>query len=172
MKIGFTGHRPPKAFYRHNKAYTQECFNLLEEFLDYELIHKSYLKDVEIFNVGGALGFDTVVAEVLFFYKCKVNLYLPFKIFGSNWYSNTDRIRLEKHKNLANKVIYTSETNTYVVRLLDDRNKAIVDNSDIIIALWDGNKSGTKNCINYAEKKDKEVINLWNEWVKFYDNYR
>lgn len=37
------------------------------------------------------------------------------------------------------------------------RNKDIVNNSDIIIAFWDGISKGTENTINYARKQKKEV---------------
>jgi uncharacterized phage-like protein YoqJ len=179
MNIGFTGHRPPKVFYKHDKVYTQECFDILYDFVKGILIDYTF-KPNNNYNTGGALGFDTVVAEyILNSYpietknkvsKCYVlNLYLPFKSFGSKWYSKIDKDRLEKHKKLANKVNYVSETNNYSVRLMMDRNKAIVDNSDVIIALWDGNKSGTKNCVDYAKKQGKEVINIWSDWVKYYE---
>lgn len=38
------------------------------------------------------------------------------------------------------------------------RNKDIVDNSDIVVAFWDGISKGTKNSIDYATKKCKKVI--------------
>ena len=34
----------------------------------------------------------------------------------------------------------------------------MVYESDKVIAVWDGSKSGTCNCIKYAEKKNKEII--------------
>ena len=36
----------------------------------------------------------------------------------------------------------------------------MVDNSDIIIAVWDGTKGGTYNCVQYAKKKNKEIIQI------------
>jgi predicted Rossmann fold nucleotide-binding protein DprA/Smf involved in DNA uptake len=38
------------------------------------------------------------------------------------------------------------------------RNKLIVDNSDIIIAFWNGISRGTKHSIDYATSKKKKVI--------------
>ena len=38
------------------------------------------------------------------------------------------------------------------------RNTTIVDNSDIVVAFWDGESSGTKDSITKAEKKGKKVI--------------
>lgn len=38
------------------------------------------------------------------------------------------------------------------------RNKTIVDNSDVVVAFWDGSSKGTKNSIDYATKTGKDVI--------------
>ena len=38
------------------------------------------------------------------------------------------------------------------------RNRAIVDSADIVVAFWDGKSRGTKYTIDYAEKKNKEII--------------
>lgn len=34
----------------------------------------------------------------------------------------------------------------------------MVDNSDLLIAIFNGNKSGTANCVNYAKSKNKKTI--------------
>ena len=38
------------------------------------------------------------------------------------------------------------------------RNKYMVDNSDVVIAVWNGKKSGTGNTVDYALKNGKKVI--------------
>jgi len=42
-----------------------------------------------------------------------------------------------------------------------DRNKLIVDNSDIIVAFWDGKSTGTLNTVNYAKRDGKKVLVYW-----------
>ena len=177
MKIGFTGHRPKKVFYKHDKAYTQECFELLYDFVEYtifdynnEKLSKYIFAERNLYNTGGALGYDTAIAQHILDTKNTLDLYLPYKSYGSNWYSNNDRIRLEKHKHQANKVIYINENNTFCTSIMYERNKHIVDNSDVIIALWDGSKSGTKQCVDYAREQSKKVINIWDNWKEYYEN--
>lgn len=34
----------------------------------------------------------------------------------------------------------------------------MVNNSDIVIAVWNGSKGGTGNCVNYAKMQKKEII--------------
>lgn len=41
---------------------------------------------------------------------------------------------------------------------MQKRNEYMVDHSDKVIAVWDGSKSGTKNCIDYAKKVGKDII--------------
>lgn len=38
------------------------------------------------------------------------------------------------------------------------RNQLIVDDSDIVIAFWDGASTGTKSTIDFAKNEGKEVI--------------
>lgn len=45
------------------------------------------------------------------------------------------------------------------------RNKWMVDNSDRLCALWNGDISGgTFNCVQYARKKKKPIDNLWDDF--------
>lgn len=59
--------------------------------------------------------------------------------------------------NKADKVHYVSEE-PYTAWCLQVRNEWMVDNSDYIIGVWDGTEGGTANCINYAKKKDKNIV--------------
>ncbi len=43
-----------------------------------------------------------------------------------------------------------------------ERNKTIVDNSDMVIAFWDGKSRGTKFTIDYATRQEKSI-----EIIKF-----
>jgi hypothetical protein len=42
------------------------------------------------------------------------------------------------------------------------RNKQIIDDSDCVIAIWDGVSKGTKNSIDHAKKQNKQLF-IWNE---------
>ena len=39
-----------------------------------------------------------------------------------------------------------------------ERNKQIVDRSDILLAVWDGKSRGTKNTLSYARKAGKPIF--------------
>ena len=36
----------------------------------------------------------------------------------------------------------------------------MVDRSSLVIAVWNGQPSGTKNTIDYADRKDVKVVNV------------
>ena len=48
----------------------------------------------------------------------------------------------------------------YYPAKMEKRNEYMVDHSDIVIAVWDGSKSGTENCIKYAQKLNKRIIRI------------
>ena len=43
---------------------------------------------------------------------------------------------------------------------MQKRNEYMVDLADRVIAVWDGSKGGTANCVKYAEKVGKEIIRI------------
>ena len=43
---------------------------------------------------------------------------------------------------------------------MQKRNEYMVDLTDKVIAVWDGSKGGTGNCVRYAEKCGKEIIRI------------
>jgi uncharacterized phage-like protein YoqJ len=48
---------------------------------------------------------------------------------------------------------------------LQKRNIWMVDRSTAVLALWDGSKGGTANCVKYAEKVSVPVFNVWPGWL-------
>lgn len=155
----FTGHRPDKiGGYNENNPITfkikKELFKNIESLIN---------KGVHTFICGGALGVDTWAAEIVLELKKKyfwISLWIasPFPSQPSQWPIHALN-RYEHILNKANKVIQVSNDpySSYKMQL---RNEWMVDNSEILIAVWDGSKSGTMNCVKYAQSKHKEIIQL------------
>lgn len=64
---------------------------------------------------------------------------------------------------------YAKEKNISLIEFLPDykkngraatfiRNREIVDNSNIVVAFWNGKSKGTKYTLDYARKKNKRII--------------
>ena len=53
-------------------------------------------------------------------------------------------------------------------RLYQLRNEWMVNNSDMIVALYNGHsRGGTKNCIEYARKVGRPICYVWKRWLDF-----
>lgn len=56
----------------------------------------------------------------------------------------------------ADKITYVSNSN-YYNDCMQKRNKYMVDNSNLIIAVFNGNSGGTKQTIDYAKSKNINI---------------
>jgi len=63
----------------------------------------------------------------------------------------------------AARIVHVCEPG-YAAWKMQRRNEAMVDACTHVLALWDGSSGGTENCVKYAEKKRKPIINLWAIW--------
>lgn len=147
----FTGHRTiPTA------QYSSICEKLTLKVE--ELIKQGYL----YFCAGGALGFDTLAALTVLKLKKKypcirLILVLPCLNQTTGW-TRTEKNKYEDIKKHADKIIYIS--NVYTPQCMYIRNRFLVDNSNLCICYHTGKKGGTLYTINYAEKKNVNVINI------------
>lgn len=141
----FTGHRDlPKTHIEAIKRLTRYYIILLIEL------------GIEHFYTGGALGYDTLVAGIVLELKriypnIKLHMCLPYK------YTHSD-LKVYPYINCADSVEYASDR--YTPTCLMDRNRLLVDHSDIIICFMENTQSGTGNTIAYAKKKDLRIKNI------------
>ena len=140
----FTGHRVLKRDFSDEKV---------SEVID-KLIKNGY----KTFLVGMAIGFDLKVFEILQTKK-KFNIdviaCVPCKNQDKLWTCKQKeqyKTAIEK----ADKVVFISEE--YFDGCMQKRNMYMVDNSSIVVAYMYAEIGGTKHCVNYAKKKNKNVI--------------
>lgn len=154
--ISFTGHRPDKlGGYNENNATAIWVKDQLS-FLIRDYINKDFTK----FIWGGALGTDTWAAiEVLKLQKeypdILLTLYQPFEGMDAKWYDSSKRI-FNDLRYKSNSVVTVCDGG-YAAWKMQRRNEAMVNNSDLIIAVWDGSSGGTGNCVQYAESQKKPI---------------
>lgn len=168
MNICFTGHRN---IYGYN--YKDRRYARLINKLDGYLLKEGFYKDGNKFISGGALGFDALafhmISKASKTYDIENILAIPFENQSKKW-SDRDKQVYEDMKLIADKVIYVDTLDDYKIKTVPEgmyhpakmqkRNAFMVDNSDLVISCWNGTKSGTYNCIKYAKKKGKKVINI------------
>lgn len=173
--ISFTGHRPDKLFgtYEINNPNAKKLAVNLTNLLEKLILEKGANK----FISGGALGVDQIAFICVHKLKEKYPhikniLAIPFKDQPSNWKGKKDKERYEKMLKIADQVVYVDELQKYKMKSDDIkigeyhvakmqlRNEFMVDKSHIVISVWDRTKGGTHNCVRYAKKEKKIILNL------------
>ncbi len=149
----FTGHRPQKLSLSERKIKKA----LVEE------IERAIDDGFTTFISGMAQGVDIWAAEIILKLRKKYNLKLicasPFEGFENSWSEEWKHAYREIIKN-ADLVKYICPR--YSSRCFQIRNEWMVDHSALVIAVWNGEPSGTKNTVVYAEKQGVEVRNILN----------
>jgi len=146
--ICFTGHRNLEHSEKEIKA---RLSTYIESFIKNDYTH---------FIVGGALGFDMLVAELLIelkneFPRITLEIAIPCLDHTLRW----NKSQKERYDNiLQNADTKTLITQTYNIYSYQLRNKYMVNHSDIVIAYYNGKPSGTKNTICYTKKQGKEIF--------------
>ena len=82
---------------------------------------------------------------------------LPHPNFESRR-SMTEKMRFNKI--IKNADIVKEINNHYFTGCYQVRNEWMVDRSNLVIAVFNGQKSGTKNTVDYAKRKGLKTINI------------
>jgi uncharacterized phage-like protein YoqJ len=147
----FTGHReiePAKYVYIRNRLVF--------------LVTQAVEDGITDFCAGGAIGFDTLAAQVVLEQRAKnpaikPHLVLPCKEQARNW----SYINKENYNDIlaaADTVTYVSEHYTSFCMQL--RNREMVNRSSRCICYLERNKGGTQNTVKYAEKNGLKIVNV------------
>lgn len=165
MNLGITGHRPQKLFIAD--PYSAENYKKLVDF--YKSIYPRLGSNLEIYS-GMALGADQAAAEAALDMGIPYYALVPFKGQENMW-RHESKVKYSYLLNGAEAIICLHDRQprdkNEAVTLLNKRNEAIVDNSDNVLALWNGEESGTANCMRYANKQGINVWNCWKDWLEF-----
>jgi uncharacterized phage-like protein YoqJ len=144
MIFGVTGHRPDKLG-GYGTAVMLATQARVKVWLRQQLRGKA-----TGLITGMALGVDQWAAEVCVDEKIPFTAALPFAGQEGKWPADSQvyyRVLLYH----AVQVIYVSGPN-YAAWKFQKRNEYVVDNCQILLAVWDGTSGGTANCVKYAHK--------------------
>lgn len=145
----FTGHRPQKL-----RRAESEIKRDLEE-----AIRKAILGGYRTFITGMAYGVDIWAGEIVVrLRESNLELHLiaaiPYPDFCSRWSSDWKR----QYDSLLKEVdLIKYICPSYNAGAFQRRNEWMVDHSAHVIAVFNGEKSGTKNTIDYAKKSEVEI---------------
>ena len=155
----FTGHRIISA---------EEKQNILPHLKSTVLYLVS--QGVKEFHSGGAMGFDTLAASVVFDISrehpdVKLILDIPYENQASGW-DKTNKRFYDFIKSKANEINIhgkNPKNREEAVKLLLSRNRIMIDKSHYCICYLkdeDAKRGGTAYTVNYAKLHDTQIINL------------
>lgn len=153
--IAGTGHRPDKL-----GGYGQEARAALVR-LAVQGLHET--KATKLIT-GMALGWDTALAVAAHTMLLPYIAAVPFEGQENRWPEESRELYrfLLSH---AEKTVVVCEGG-YAPWKMQKRNEWMVDNCDTVLALWNGSKGGTANCVAFAEKTGVYVHNMWDTYNK------
>lgn len=157
----FTGHRPKTLPWGHDEN-DLRCISFKSKIkfaLESLIVEDGYNR----FISGMAMGADMICAEIVLSLKniypyIKLECAVPNYAFTESWAAEDVR-RYSSILTRADSIRMVNSSKIYSKRDLMLRNIYMVDSSELVIAIYiDGESGGTKNTIDYAKYKNKEVI--------------
>lgn len=149
----FTGYRPMKYPWGFNENDIR-CINMKKRLI--VEIEKAIINGFHTFYCGMALGFDMICAEIIIDFKHKYSnirliAVLPCKNQDIKWQEKYKH----KYKQILNKAdeVYCMYEEYIGSKCMLERNYYMIDNSKLVISLYDGKEGGTKNTLDYEKKR-------------------
>ena len=156
----FTGHRPQTITYLWDES-SQQALELKSR-IKKAIVYLIENKNVKHFISGMALGVDMIAAEIVLDLKKKypnitLECAIPCETQANKW--------TVKYRDRYFSIIEKSDKETllqthYTADCMHKRNRYMVDNSDYVIAVWNGSPSGTGKTVLYAKENNKQIIQI------------
>jgi len=145
-----TGHRPEKLGreYSLSGPYSQ--------YLKSQILQAFQVLTPKRVISGMALGFDQLLALTALEEKIKVTAAIPCDGQESRWPQESQ----DRYWSILDHPLVTVQNlspGPYYPSKMQKRNCWMVDNSDLVLAAWDGSPGGTANCLQYAESREKII---------------
>ena len=155
----FTGHRAAKLPWGFNE-HDPRCLQLKQQIFD--AIDAIYASGVRHFICGMANGCDMYFGEAVIALKREMKdvtleAAIPFAGQADHW-KESEKSRWQHIYNNSDYITIVSKA--YTKDCMSKRNRYMVDNSDVLLAAYNGSKGGTQNTILYAIRSKKEVLQI------------
>ena len=150
--VCFTGHRPNKLPWGYNES-LPSCIAFKKDL--YDMLEKAIQNNYTYFISGLALGIDLICAETVLELKKKYpNVKLEGAIPCANQDARWNEPSKKRYAKVVNQCDYTNVLSpVYTDDCMNERNKYMVEKSDVVIAIWNGKPSGTGNTVKFAKDK-------------------
>lgn len=153
MKLAGTGHRPNKlgGYEVEASMKVAQLANMVLEYYSPTLVIS-----------GMAQGWDQALAQAAYDRKIPFHAYIPFEGQEYVWPS----VSRYYYRALLAKaaLVKVCSPGDYSPRAMQVRNQAMVNDCDLLIALWNNTPGGTANCLQYAAAVNTPYINVWSNF--------
>lgn len=166
----FTGYRPQKFPFPIDRA-NAEYLKFENKLTD--AVFSVPSRHGVTFYTGMAMGFDLIAAETVLLYRrakgenIRLIGVIPFKgqssSYPSEWRSRYNSVAAQTDELIFLEDVYSNGC-------YQRRNEYMVDRSDMVITWFDGAPGGTLNTIRYAKRRNKRIVNLYEEMSHEYVN--
>lgn len=156
----FTGHRPEKLPWRYNED-DPRCKRLKIKL--YDIVDALYFSGIRHFICGMAKGCDMFFAEAVLKLRkehpeVSIEAAIPCLSQTINWKDK----EIRRYNDIIMQCDYkTLVQKEYTKDCMLKRNKYMVDNSSVLVAVYDGKMGGTAYTVNYAQKRNLEIIEVY-----------
>lgn len=154
----FTGHRPQKLPW--GEAESGSDFDAFYADLEKEIRNLVLHHDVHHFITGMALGSDLYAAEIVLKletqgYHVTLECAIPFPEQTRGW--------SPEHKKRYQDILSTAHRHTliqdrYSPDCYQRRNRYMVEQSDVVLAIWSGGPGGTAQTVRYALEQGRALF--------------
>lgn len=164
-KCAFTGHRPQRLPFGADEA-DERCIRL-KQVLREQIIRLIEEDGVSYFITGMAMGIDMYAAEIVLDLKARypallLECAIPYEEQAMRW---TNALR-ERYYDIASKCDKETMLQTrYSADCFQRRNRYMVDQADIVLAVWNGQPSGTGSTVRYAMERGKQIYRIDPEFL-------
>lgn len=160
MTVCFTGHRPQHFSFGFDESHP-DCISLKKQLK--EEIFRQIQNGADTFFCGMAQGVDTWAAEAVLLAKeqftyLKLIAAIPCPDQPKRWSESSIKRYNDILEKCDEKIIISP---FYHGGCMHQRNRYMVDNSDVLIAVYDSSESGgTASTVSYAKKNGKAIVHL------------
>ena len=155
----FTGHRPQKLPWGYDEL-DPRCIEFKNKLS--AVIYAVYESGIKHFICGMALGCDMYCAEAVIelkkrFADITLEAAVPYDGQEVKWAEPSQK----RYRSILMKCDKTTLIqDAYTPGCMMRRNKYMVDNSNVLIACYNGSSGGTWNTVKYAMARDTEIIQV------------
>lgn len=155
----FTGYRPEKLPWKYNEN-SDRCTKLKKKI--YDITDALYFAGIRHFICGMAKGCDIFFAEAILKLQMKydditLEAAIPCETQTKGW----NKAEKERYIDILSKCDYkTVLQKEYTRDCMLKRNRYMVKNSSVLVAVFDGKAGGTSYTIDYAKKLNLEIIEI------------